>query len=124
MTWEVLVSNAVQCLLQPVRRRRLRQAAVRWALVGAVAAAVVGITLAIVSRWEPAPYLPALGLALLVIGPLTGAVVGARRVPDWHVLAMEIDDRCLLQDRAQVALEFSACPSPSAFQVLQVQDDL
>lgn len=116
------MENTVQHLLRPVRRRRLRQAVVRWALAGAVAAATVGIALAILYRWEPAPYLPALGLALLVIGPLTGALLAARRAPDWHTLAIEIDDRCQLQDRAQVALEFSACSSPSAFQILQVRD--
>lgn len=114
--------NPVQRLLDPVRRRRRRQAIAARAVVGALVAALVGIALILVYRQFSVPYLPAAALGLLILGPLAGAIVGARRAPDLQAVAVEIDDRCQLQDRTQTALEFTADTSPGTFQMLQVED--
>jgi hypothetical protein len=118
---EHLMDQRLRHLLHPVRRREFHRVIAHGVCVGAVAAAVVSGLLLLVQWRYPFPGSVGIAIVALVVGPLVGGLIGARRAPDWRRVAATIDDRCQLQDRAQTALEFAGGVT-GPFQALQIQD--
>jgi hypothetical protein len=65
---------------------------------------------------------PAAVLAALLAGPVAGGLSTMAHRPSWQSVAALVDRRCCLLDRTSAALEFSANPSPSDFERLQILD--
>lgn len=114
--------DAVLALLAPIRRRSQWQFALRALSLGMVLGALAGITSIIAQRALGRSLGPAAAWAVLLAGPVAGALLGLARRPSWQATAALVDDRCRLHDRASAALEFASNPSPSDLERLQVRD--
>jgi hypothetical protein len=110
--------------LAPVRRRQRRVLVLRAAALGLLAGGVASVALLLARWWVDRPALLGAALALLVGGPIVGALVGARRRLTWQDTAEAVDRHYGLKDRVISALEFTATPTPTEFQAAQVRDTL
>jgi hypothetical protein len=114
--------------LEPVRRRQLGLEVVRYAAMGLLASSFLGVGLG-VWRWQgtSTPATGALWLwtaAILLSGPVLGALIGLIRGRSSALAAAAVDERYGLKDRALTAVDFIRRGQPTPIHELQVADAL
>ena len=116
-----MARDAILKTLSGVRSRLWRMQAVRGAVWGLAVAAAIGAVLGIarlgfglgISGWSA---------ALLLVGPLVGALVGLFRRPRWDSAAAAVDSHYRLKDRTTTALTFLHRPAVGEWESLQIDD--
>ena len=116
------MSERILETLEPVRRRQLSLEIVRYSAIGLLAGSLSGVALGVV-RWQSASgFSSTWAVALLVAGPVLGALIGLVRGRSIRLAAATVD-RCYdLKDRAATAVDFIRRGQPTPLHVLQVAD--
>src|SRR5256885_2191062 len=100
--------EALLSLLRPVRLRQRWQQTMGAASVGLLLGAAAGCLLGLSCLLTPNLVLRAIGLALLALGPLAGALLGWLVQTDWSAAARAVDRAGGLKDCTVSALDFAA----------------
>jgi hypothetical protein len=120
------MSDRILQKLEPVRRRQLGLEALRYAAMGLLTSSLLGVGLG-VWRWQQAGAAAGASwslwaLAILVAGPVLGAIVGLVRGRSAQVAAAAVDQQYGLKDRVLSAIDFIRRGQPTALHALQVAD--
>jgi hypothetical protein len=116
------MGKAIQLRLDPVRRRQQQLRALTCAAAGLFASAVV-LLICLIGRWLGGWQLsPLLILALTVVGPAAGYIVGVLWRRDWREAAAAVDAHYRLKDRVITALDFLHKPNTTKVHKLAVAD--
>jgi hypothetical protein len=110
--------------LEPVRRRQLGLEVLRFAAMGLLAGSLVGIGLGVL-RWQGPGVDRATtwaALAVVLAGPVLGAVIGLARGRSARSAAAAVDAHYDLKDRAVSAVEFVGRTQSTPVHALQLAD--
>ncbi|MBX6312116.1 MAG: hypothetical protein IRY99_04235 [Isosphaeraceae bacterium] len=108
--------------LRPIRRRQQAVYLLHNAGWGLLGSSLLGVVLGIY-RWAAQVELSwALGLVILVAGPVLGLLVGLAQRRTWHMAASAVDRHYDLKDRTTTALDFLARPDAGPLHELEIQD--
>ena len=108
--------------LKPVRSRQRQLNAVRWAVIGLLAATEIG-AVTVLFRFVRGGNVPAWAALLLMLGvPLVLAMSGLAGRKSWLGAASAVDTRYGLQDRTVSALEFTQQRQANKFELVQIED--
>lgn len=114
--------KALQDRLDPVRRRQRWVHSLRWAAWGLVASAAVAALFAL-GRWLGGWELTVpRTLAIVLSGPIVGALAALIARSDWRAAARAIDAHYRMQDRTTSALEFLSREDVTSVHQLAVDD--
>lgn len=116
------MERAIYARLALVRRRQQALFVLWLAAQGLLLGALAGVVLAAgrwLAGWSVAPLVIA---AVLIAGPVTGALVGLLLRRSWHSAARAVDAHYRLKDRAVTALAFLSKPARTPLDDLQVED--
>ena len=116
-----MARDAILKTLSGVRSRLWRVQAVRGAVWGLAVAAAIGAVLGI-ARLAFGLGISGWSAALLLLGPLVGALIVLFRRPRWDSAAAAVDSHYRLKDRAATALAFLHRPAVGAWESLQIDD--
>jgi hypothetical protein len=109
--------------LEPVRRRQLGLEVLRFAAMGLLAGSLLGVGLGI-WRWQSHGSAGALAVAVLLAGPMLGALIGLLKGRSIRLAALAVDRSHGLKDRAVSAIDFIRRAQPTPVHALQVADAL
>jgi hypothetical protein len=113
--------------LEPVRRRQLRLEIMRFSAMGLLAGSLLAAGLG-VWRWQGTGpsgngmLIAIWAAAILVAGPVLGAVLGLVRGRSWRIAAAAVDAQYQLKDRAVSAVDFIRRGKSTPMYQLQVAD--
>lgn len=118
------MKNTLFDRLLPIRRRRRLSSIFHTAVIGLLVGSVAGLFLAFMRWTSTASISTGQVIALLVAGPVVGALIGFFRKSDWSSAAVAVDEHYALKDRAATAVEFSGKSEKTLIHDLQIQDAL
>jgi len=107
--------------LEPVRRRQLRLEVFRDAVLGLLASSLAGVILG-VWRWQGAGAVAGWAVAILLAGPVLGALVGLALGRSAKAAAAATDEHYRLKDRTVSAVDFLRRGEQSPLFELQLAD--
>lgn len=116
------MSGPIFEMLEPVRRRQRTAAMIRGGVLGLLAGSAASLAAAAWSWRESGNIARPASLALLVLGPIVGAAIGAIRRGGWAGAASAVDGGYGLKDRALTAIDFAHRVDESPMHALQVAD--
>jgi hypothetical protein len=109
--------------LEPVRRRQLGLEVLRCSMLGLLASSVLGVVLG-ASRWQGAGAIVGWAIAIVVAGPVAGALVGLARGRSARSAAIATDLHYHLKDRIVSAVDFLSRGQHTPVHELQLTDAL
>jgi hypothetical protein len=109
--------------LEPVRRRQLRLEVFRYAVLGLLAGSCAALGVGIM-RWQGAGPATGWAVAILLAGPVLGALLGLALGRNAKAAALATDERYQLKDRTVSAVDFLRRDQHSSLHELQLADAL
>ncbi len=108
--------------LQPVRRRQRFVGVVKGAAIGLLAGSLAGIFIGVLRLASGETAIPGWAIALVVDGPVIGAVLGWLKSRPFSQAAAAVDASYALKDRTLTAVDFADRSGNTAFHELQIED--
>ncbi|REJ91141.1 MAG: hypothetical protein DWQ34_15465 [Planctomycetota bacterium] len=116
------MKQEILSVLAAVHRRQQRSFAVRAAVWGLLASALLGVVVGIWKVLTGQPIGPGVAGSLLLAGPVIGLVAGLLLKRPMHAAAIAVDEHYRLKDRSITALQFVAEAEQTPLRELQVSD--
>jgi hypothetical protein len=107
--------------LEPVRRRQLGLEVLRYSVLGLLASSLLGVALG-AWRWQGAAAIAGWAIAIIVAGPVLGALVGWAKGRSPRLAAIATDEHYHLKDRAASAVDFLNRGQHTPLHQLQLAD--